>query len=65
MLDLAPAVDCHDSDTLSAIRENVAGLRGVSIERVWSEVKKILVGSHAPHLVTLMYKLGVAHCIGT
>ncbi len=59
-----PDVDCHDSDTLTAIRENAVGLKGVSVERVWSELKRILVGCHAPHLIQLMYKLGVADCIG-
>lgn len=59
-----PEIDKHDKDTLQAIQENAEGLRGVSVERVWSEIKKILVGNHAPHLIQLIYELGVAHCIG-
>ncbi len=62
-LPTVPDVDCHDPDTLAAIRKNTDGLRGVSVERVWSELKRILVGQHAPDLIELMYKLGVADCI--
>ena len=50
----------HDEETLEAIRELAGGLEGVSKERVWMEMGKILIGNHAPHLVRLMYELGVA-----
>ena len=59
-----PHIDQHDPDTLEAIRENAKGLQGISVERVWSEFKRILIGNHAPHLVDVMYKVGVAGYIG-
>ncbi|XP_044512761.1 CCA tRNA nucleotidyltransferase 1, mitochondrial isoform X2 [Gracilinanus agilis] len=34
----------HDSKTLEAIKENAKGLAGISGERIWVELKKILVG---------------------
>ena len=49
---------------MEAIRETAEGIRGVSVERVWSEIRRILVGCHTPHLIRLMYELGVAECIG-
>lgn len=54
----------HNHDTLEAIRETAAGLEGISVERVWMEMRQILVGNHAPHLVELMHDLGVAQHIG-
>lgn len=54
----------HDSDTLAAIKENAAGLRNVSVERIWLEMNRILVGNLAPHLIHLMYELGVSPNIG-
>ena len=63
-ISLVPNINQHDPDTLEAIRENAKGLQGVSVERVWSEFKRILVGNHAPHLVEVMYKVGVASYIG-
>ena len=61
---LVPDINQHDPDTLEAIQENAKGLQGVSVERVWSEFKRILIGNHAPHLVEVMYKVGVAGYIG-
>ena len=57
-------VDQHDVTTLRTIRETAEGLRGVSVERVWMEVRRILIGNHAPHLVEVMYEQNVANCIG-
>ena len=57
---IVPVVGRHDKDTLEAIRELAEGLSVISVERVWMEVARILVGNHAPHLVQLMYELGVA-----
>ncbi|EPQ17453.1 CCA tRNA nucleotidyltransferase 1, mitochondrial [Myotis brandtii] len=50
----------HDPETLEAIAENAKGLGGISGERIWVELKKILVGNHVSHLVHLIYDLGVA-----
>lgn len=54
----------HDPETLEAIAENAQGLAGVSGERIWVELKKILVGSHVNHLVHLLYNLDVAPYVG-
>ncbi|XP_053157598.1 CCA tRNA nucleotidyltransferase 1, mitochondrial isoform X2 [Hemicordylus capensis] len=54
----------HESQTLDAIKENAKGLAGISGERIWVELKKILVGNHVNHLVHLMYELNVAGYIG-
>ncbi|XP_075405991.1 CCA tRNA nucleotidyltransferase 1, mitochondrial [Tenrec ecaudatus] len=56
--------DDHDPKTLEAIAENGKGLAGISGERIWVELKKILVGNHIKHLVNLMYDLDVAPYIG-
>ncbi|XP_036123417.1 CCA tRNA nucleotidyltransferase 1, mitochondrial [Molossus molossus] len=54
----------HDPETLEAIAANARGLAGVSGERIWVELKKILLGSHVNHLVHLIYDLDVAPYIG-
>ncbi|XP_071385621.1 CCA tRNA nucleotidyltransferase 1, mitochondrial [Centroberyx affinis] len=54
----------HEPDTLEAIRENGRGLAAISGERIWVELKKMVVGSHAAHLLELMYNLGLAQYIG-
>ncbi|XP_030061681.1 CCA tRNA nucleotidyltransferase 1, mitochondrial [Microcaecilia unicolor] len=54
----------HDPATLDAIRHNAQALAGISGERIWIELKKILLGEHAGHLVHLMYELGIAPYIG-
>ncbi|XP_021550701.1 CCA tRNA nucleotidyltransferase 1, mitochondrial [Neomonachus schauinslandi] len=54
----------HDPETLEAIAENAKGLAGISGERIWVELKKILVGNHVNHLIHLLYDLDVAPYIG-
>uniref|UniRef100_A0A8D0MUQ6 CCA tRNA nucleotidyltransferase 1, mitochondrial n=1 Tax=Sus scrofa TaxID=9823 RepID=A0A8D0MUQ6_PIG len=54
----------HDPETLEAIAENAKGLAGISGERIWVELKKILTGNHVNHLIHLMYDLDVAPYIG-
>ncbi|MEE6501949.1 hypothetical protein FKM82_004363, partial [Ascaphus truei] len=54
----------HAPATLDAIRENASGLCGISGERVWVELKKILQGNHVTHLIQTMYQLGVAPHVG-
>ncbi|CAB3398918.1 unnamed protein product [Caenorhabditis bovis] len=44
----------HEPDTLSAINENKDGMKGLSAERVWTELKKIVVGRMAPEVVKTM-----------
>lgn len=54
----------HDTDTLEAIRENASGMAAISGERIWVELKKIMVGNHASHLLEIMYELGLPQYIG-
>ncbi|CAB1427140.1 unnamed protein product [Pleuronectes platessa] len=57
--------DDHDPETLTAIKENGRGLAAISGERIWVELKKMVVGNHAAHLLELMYKLELAQYIET
>lgn len=54
----------HDPETLEAIAENAKGLAGISGERIWVELKKILTSNHVNHLIHLIYDLDVAPYIG-
>eukprot|EP00123_Amoebidium_parasiticum_P012037 comp21075_c0_seq1/m.28387 comp21075_c0_seq1/g.28387 ORF comp21075_c0_seq1/g.28387 comp21075_c0_seq1/m.28387 type:complete len:474 (-) comp21075_c0_seq1:165-1586(-) len=54
----------HDPDVIKALRDNAAGLRRISGERVWMEMSKILAGNNAGPLLALMYDIGVAEEIG-
>lgn len=56
--------DDHEPETLRAIRENGCGLASVSGERIWVELKKMVVGNHAAHLLELMYSLELAQYMG-
>lgn len=61
---VALAPDDHEPETLVAIRENGRGLAAISGERICVELKKMVVGSHAAHLLELMYSLELAQYIG-
>lgn len=54
----------HEPETLEAIRKHGRGLASISGERIWVEVKKMMVGSHADHLLELIYSLELAQYIG-
>lgn len=54
----------HEPETLEAIREHGRGLASISGERIWVEVKKMMVGNHAAHLLELIYTLELAQYIG-
>ncbi|XP_061544163.1 CCA tRNA nucleotidyltransferase 1, mitochondrial isoform X1 [Phycodurus eques] len=56
--------DEHQPETLEAIRVNSSGLAAISGERIWVELKKVVVGHHASQLLEMMYSLGLAHYIG-
>ncbi|XP_073324478.1 CCA tRNA nucleotidyltransferase 1, mitochondrial [Pagrus major] len=56
--------DDHEPETLTAIRENGRGLAAISGERIWVELKKMVAGSHAAHLLELMYSMELAQYIG-
>ena len=53
-----------DEDTLKAITANKEGLKKLSVERVWSEVGKILGGNNIKEVLTAMNNTGVSQSIG-
>lgn len=54
----------HEPETLEAIKEHGRGLAGISGERIWVELKKMVVSNHADHLMELIYSLDLAQYIG-
>ncbi|KAM4588503.1 CCA tRNA nucleotidyltransferase 1, mitochondrial [Odontesthes bonariensis] len=56
--------DDQEPETLAAIRGNGRGLAAISGERIWVELKKMVVGNHAAHLLELIYNLDLAQYIG-
>lgn len=54
----------HDPAPLEVIWENARSLAAISGERIWVELKKMVVGNHAAHLLKVMYELGLAQYIG-
>lgn len=54
----------HEPETLKAIRDGGCGLASISGERIWVELKKMVVGNHAAHLLELMYSLELAQYMG-
>ncbi|KAM3621316.1 uncharacterized protein V6R79_009423 [Siganus canaliculatus] len=61
---VALKADDHEPETVAAIRENGRGLAAISGERIWVELKKMVVGNHAAHLLELMYNLEIAQYAG-
>jgi len=53
-----------DKETLSKVAEKAEGLTGISGERVWMELTKILSGNHAEEILKMMDNTGVADAIG-
>jgi tRNA nucleotidyltransferase/poly(A) polymerase len=47
-----------DGEAIAAIRQSAASLGALSSERVWSELKRLLVGPRAPDAFGLMRSLG-------
>ncbi|CAJ1051281.1 CCA tRNA nucleotidyltransferase 1%2C mitochondrial isoform X2 [Xyrichtys novacula] len=56
--------DDHEPEALTAIKENGRGLSAISGERIWMELKKLVVGNHVAHLLELMYTLELAQYMG-
>lgn len=48
-----------DAEALAAIRAGVGGLGRLSVERVWGEIKRILVGPRVMEVLGLMRECGV------
>ena len=61
---IADSPDKHEADTLKVIRANAPGLDLISGERIWSELKKILVGNLAHSLVKTMTEAGLNPHLG-
>ena len=53
-----------DDDTLNAIKDNVGGIPGLSVERIWQEMGKLLMGPSAKESLEWMNKTGVNKAIG-
>jgi len=53
-----------DPETVEAARRCADGLRGISRERVWMEMSKIIAGDGAVGLIDSIYDLGLADPIG-
>ena len=53
-----------DDDTLNAIKDNADGMSGLSVERIWQEMGKLLMGSSAKEALEWMNKTGVSSKIG-
>jgi len=56
--------DAHCKEHLLAIKENAAGLAGISGERIWSEIVKILNQPFDRFFVRYMYELDMAKYLG-
>ena len=52
-----------DKDTLVAIKDNAKGLPQISVERIWQEMAKLLVGHSVVDTLAYMGKTGVADVI--
>ena len=53
-----------DEDTLNAIKDNVQGIKGLSVERIWQEMSKLLMSTNAEESLEWMNKTGVNQMIG-
>ncbi|KAH8385130.1 CCA tRNA nucleotidyltransferase 1, mitochondrial [Drosophila serrata] len=54
----------HDEATLAAIKENAEGLARISGERIWMELKKIVVGNFGSELLLEMHRCKLFEHIG-
>jgi tRNA nucleotidyltransferase (CCA-adding enzyme) len=61
---IAQQANCHQEETLEAIRSNAEGLLRISGERIWSELRKIMEGNFAGDLMKVMLSLGIGNYIG-
>ena len=53
-----------DDVTLNAIKDNADGMTGLSVERIWQEMSKLLMGSSAKEALEWMNKTVVSSKIG-
>lgn len=53
-----------DDETVGAAKRQAEGLAGISRERVWMEVAKIISGNDAATMIQAMHDIGIAEHIG-
>lgn len=53
-----------DPDTVMAAKRNAEGLAGISRERIWSEMSKILIGNTAMLMLEEIYAMGLSDFMG-
>ena len=61
---ITDTANTHDPETLATIRKHGDGLRAISGERIWLELKKILTGRHTASIIRVMVECGLAPHIG-
>lgn len=61
---IATLPDKHDPATLKIIADNAKGLKQISGERIWVELKKVLQGNFAGELMMNIVECGLAEYIG-
>lgn len=61
---IAKEPDRHDEETLAAIIENGSGLKSISGERTWMELKKVLESKYAGDLLLRIIKCNLHTAIG-
>ena len=61
---ISKAANTHDPETLATIRKHGDGLGGISGERIWLELKKILTGRHTASIIRVMVECGLAPHMG-
>lgn len=61
---ISPNPNNFDVKTIKAICENIEGLQKISGERIWTELKKILQGSHRLELFAKLIECGAGRYIG-
>lgn len=61
---IAQVPDDHEEETLKVICANAGGLARISGERIWMELKKVLMGNFAEQLTLTMLGTGLGQYIG-
>lgn len=61
---IATLPDKHEQETLKIIADNAEGLKRVSGERIWMELKKILQGNYGGELMMTIIECGLSTSIG-
>ncbi|CAC5405693.1 cca [Mytilus coruscus] len=61
---IAEKANDHEESTLNAIKENASGMKIISGERIWMELKKILCGNHSGDILPTMLQLDLGPYMG-